>query len=388
MHVLSPFAPTVAVTLALATVVGCAPPQSAPAAGGTDSAATDTVLTDTEATPVWFTGPKLPRPVANNAVVGIGVAGEAQVYSFLGIDESKQWDGVVSWAFRWVMGNDAWEELPPVPGPGRLAATAEAWGGKVYLFGGYTVAADGSEASVPNVDVFDPATDSWSVAAPMPVPVDDAVSGVWKDSLIVLVSGWHDTDNVSDVQMYDPRSDSWSTATPIPGAPVFGHAGKVVGDRIVYLGGANTRGERPRYQIEPSSWMGELDPLAPDSIAWTALDTHPDPPRYRAASVSVGEWAVFAGGTDNPYNYNGLGYDGAPANPTPSVFAFHVPTARWVVGPPLSEARMDHRALALAGDHVVLVGGMDDEQAVRPEVFVMPTASLVRELRAALPPGR
>ena len=131
------------------------------------------------------------------------------VFSFLGLDSTRRWNGVVDWAFRWDLGSDRWRTVAPVPGRGRLAATAQAVRGRIYLFGGYTVAEDGSEKSLPNVDVYDPATDRWSAGAPIPVPVDDAVSGVWRDSLVFLVSGWHDRDNVADVQIYDPAADRW-----------------------------------------------------------------------------------------------------------------------------------------------------------------------------------
>ena len=131
----------------------------------------------------WAEGPALPHRVANNAVAAIVSESGASMYSMLGVDSSKEWSGVVNWVFRWTLGDDEWEVLPPVPGPGRLAATAESHGGRVYLFGGYTVAENGSEESVPSVDVFDPTTERWSSAAPVPLPVDDAISGVWRDSL-------------------------------------------------------------------------------------------------------------------------------------------------------------------------------------------------------------
>ena len=78
----------------------------------------------------------------------------------------------------------------------------------VFVFGGYTVARDGSEKSLPNVDILSVASSRWSSGAAIPVPTDDAVSGVWRDSLIYLVSGWHDHDNISDVQIYDTTRDS------------------------------------------------------------------------------------------------------------------------------------------------------------------------------------
>jgi len=324
----------------------------------------------------WAAGPALPHPVANNAIAAIVSESGASVYSMLGIDSTKEWSGIVNWAFRWNVGGDAWEVLPPVPGPGRLAATAEANRGRVYLFGGYTVAADGSEKSVANVDVFDPRTEQWSSAAPFPLPVDDAISGVWRDSLIYLVSGWHDTDNVPDVQIYDPAADSWSTATSIPGTRVFGHAGAIAQNTIVYLGGANTRGEQPRFLIENSAWRGDIDPDNPTSIEWTQLPPPPWAPLYRAAAVAIGRFVVFAGGTDNPYNYNGMGYDGNPAEPKKAVFAYDVERGEWVEFQGLKTATMDHRAIAFTGNHLVIVGGMESDQRVTTLMQMMDIAQL------------
>ncbi len=43
--------------------------------------------------------------------------------------------------------NGRWENIEPVPGgKGRLAASAVAAGGEVYVFGGYTVAQDGASS--------------------------------------------------------------------------------------------------------------------------------------------------------------------------------------------------------------------------------------------------
>ncbi len=339
--------------------------------------------------PVWTPGPDLPVPVTNNAVVGVETAGGSVVFSLLGLDSTKAWDGVQNWAFSWRVGSDRWDPIAEVPGPGRLAATAQAWRGRVFLFGGYTVSEDGSEVSVPNLDIYDPGTGGWTAGAPIPVPVDDAVSGIWRDSLMVLVSGWHDGDNVAEVQLYDPRSDSWTSATPIPGAPVFGHSGAVAGDAIVYVDGARVTSGRPRFVVDTASWVGRFSTSGQD-VHWERLALHPGPPLYRAAAVGWGDWVIFAGGTDNPYNYSGVGYDGRPAEPRDGVFGFHVPTGGWQGGAPLPEASMDHRALALTEHHVVLVGGMGAGQRVRTTVWVAERERLLRELAREDPrsPGK
>ncbi len=133
---------------------------------------------------------------------------------------------------------ESWETLTPVPGRGRLASTAQVVGERIYVLGGYTVAENGDERSVPDVSILDPQTGIWTRGADIPLPTDDAVAGVWRDSLIVLVSGWHDNGNVADVQIFDPVLNRWTRSTSIPGTPVFGHTGAVVGDAIVYVDGA------------------------------------------------------------------------------------------------------------------------------------------------------
>jgi len=317
----------------------------------------------------WQEAPPLPDPVSNNAVAAVETADGASVFSFLGIDSTRAWDGVVNAAYRWTVSADVWTEVAPVPGPGRLAATAQAVGGRVYVFGGYTVAEDGSEKSLPNVDIYDPDGDTWRRGADIPLPVDDAVSGVWRDSLIYLVSGWHDTGNVDRVQIYDPATDTWQQGTPIPGTPVFGHAGAIAGDAIVYTGGARVTGGSPRYAIEPSAWRGDIDPGDPTLIHWRSVPMNPGPALYRAAGGSILGYVVFAGGTTNPYNYDGIGYDGVAAEPEPGVFAYEVERERWVELAAMDVPTMDHRTIALLpGGRLVLVGGMEAGQRVTRRV--------------------
>ena len=326
---------------------------------------------------IWTTVPSLPIPVTNNAVAAGSQGGTAVVYSFLGLDSTKRWNGVSNKAFRWMVGASKWEEIQSVPGPGRLAGTAQAIGDKIYLFGGYTVAEDGTERSVPSVDVYSPSSATWSSGSPMPVPVDDAVSGVWRDSLIYLVSGWHDDDNVSNVQIYDPAADSWQQGTPIPGRPVFGHAGGIAGNTIVYVDGVRRSTSTQRYRIEPASWRGEINPDDPTVITWSALSSHPGPPLYRAAAGTVGSLVVFAGGTDNPYNYNGIGYNGVPAKPLNGVFGFDVLTRDWHPLPALGAPSMDHRGIVVAGERLVIVGGMTEGQRVTAQVVYATVEGLI-----------
>lgn len=320
---------------------------------------------------VWTAGPPLPAPVTNNAVVALERDGVLSVFSFLGMDSTKVWSGVTNAAYRWDVGSsEGWQVVEPVPGPGRLASTAQVVKGRIYVVGGYTVAADGTERSVPDVNIYDPATGVWTRGANIPTPVDDAVSGVWRDSLLLLVSGWHDDGNVADVQWYDPASDRWSRGTPIPGTPVFGHTGALVGDHLIYLDGAKVVEGEPRFALDTAAWIGNIDPADPRVVEWTAIPEHPMPGLYRAAGGSVGGLALFAGGTENPYNYDGIGYDGVPSEPIRQVLAYAPRAGAWrnLAAPPLPS--MDHRTLGVAGGRVFLVGGMEEGQVVSGKVWM------------------
>jgi N-acetylneuraminic acid mutarotase len=318
---------------------------------------------------VWQAGPGLPAPVSNNAVAAVETAEGVSVFSFMGMDESRMWSGVTDAAYRWDVGTDAWTEIESVPGGGRLASTAQVVDGRIYVIGGYTVAEDGTEVSVPDVNVLDPETGAWSRGADIPLPTDDAVSGVWQDSLILLISGWHDSGNVPAVQVYDPALDEWTESTGIAGAPVFGHTGAVVGDVVTYVDWVRADGEDPRFVMDEASWHGEISAGSPLSIDWQPIEQHPGVPLYRAAAGAVGQLAVFVGGTSNPYNYDGIGYDGEPSSPIRQVLAYAEGAHEWrrLAAPPV--ATMDHRTLGVAGGMVFLVGGMEEEQTVTGRVW-------------------
>lgn len=307
--------------------------------------------------------------MANNAVAAVPGPNGIAVLSFLGIDSTKTWSGVTNAAYRWDFGSDGeWREIEPVPGPGRLASTAQVLAGRVFVFGGYTVAEDGSERSAPDVNVYNPSTDGWGRAADIPVPVDDAVSGVWRRSLIYLVSGWHDTRNVADVQIFDPSINVWSEATSVPGEPVFGHSGAIVGDDIVYVGGAKVVDARPRFIADSSAWRGRIEPSEPSRIEWERIAAPAGLPLYRSAAGALDGHVVLIGGTANPYNYSGIGYDGEASRPEHQMVAYD-PGRGWVSLPAPPVPTMDHRNVGVARGYVFLVGGMEPGQRISDRVW-------------------
>lgn len=325
--------------------------------------------------------PELPVAVSNNAVAVIEDHDGFRLYSFLGLESGKTWRDISRRAFEYDSGEGRWQELPPVPvAAGRLASTAAAVGGQLYLFGGYTVAANGDEVSAPEVLRLDPATRTWTRVADMPLPVDDSVALVYRDRWVLLVSGWHKDANVAAVQVYDTRRDSWTRATDWPGAPVFGHSGAISGEQLLVCDGVrlDVLGGKRRFSASNECWRGRIGDGNPAHIDWQAVHPHPGPSRYRMGAAAIpGETGVlFAGGSSNPYNYNGIGYDGVPSGPSAQLLSFDFDSGAWRELPASVEATMDHRGLACTSLACYLIGGMREGQRVSASVVGIDIESL------------
>lgn len=312
----------------------------------------------------------LPEPVTNNAVAWLEREGHTYFYSFNGLGPGKTHRDTRATAWEIDTATGTAVALPDVPGgAGRLASVAVGLHDRVFIFGGYTVAPDGAEKSTPGVFSLDPATRTYKSRAPMPTPVDDAVAFAYLDRYIYLVSGWHDTANVALVQVFDSWEDRWFRATDYPGSPVFGHAGGIAANTIVIADGVkllDSEDGRRRFGISDETYRGEIDADDPSIIDWTRLPPHPGKPLYRMAAAGDrrGDRVLFAGGSDNPYNYDGIGYDGTPSAPSDAVFAYDVKEGRWLDGAPKPRATMDHRGLLSNGPEMCTLGGMAADRTV------------------------
>ena len=319
--------------------------------------------------------PPLPQAVSNNAVVSVKAEDRDYLVSFAGLGKGRTHADTldVTWVFDSVTGE--WRKAAPVPGGvGRLAAVAASVRGIAYVFGGYSVAEDGSEISTPWAHAFDPVSGTFEQRASMPVPVDDAVAVTFGDRFIYLISGWHDFGNVNLVQRYDAEENSWVQATPTPGPGVFGHAGGIVGNTIVYCDGVaiEPHADRRRdFAAVSNCYRGMINEEDTRRIDWRTIGAHPGLPRYRMAAAGVASMngVLFIGGSDNPYNYNGIGYDGEPSEPANNALLFDVSIGAWKLLTVDGVATMDHRGLVQFGDALVSIGGMRSGQQVIDTIY-------------------
>lgn len=312
--------------------------------------------------------PGLPQPVSNNAVTLLATPDGVYLYSFLGLGSGKTWQDLSSAAAVLKPGAKSWTKLAPVPGKGgRLAASAVSVGGAAWLFGGYTVAADGSEKSIAGVYRVQPGQSGLQWMTDMLIPVEDAVLLTYQDRYIYLVSGWHDLGNINLVQVLDTATMTWAQATPWPGVPVFGHSGGISAEQMLICDGVKIQypaAERPReFLASDACWLGRIDSQNYRRINWRPVPAHPGAARYRMAATGDNKnRVVFAGGSVNPYNYNGIGYDGVPSEAEKSVFSYSFESGKWRTHGDLPEGTMDHRGLPNFDGWYYLIGGMQAGQ--------------------------
>ena len=318
----------------------------------------------------------LPEAISNNAVAALDGIDGAMLYSFNGLKSGKSWKDVSNIAYACSVAKSECETIAGIPGgEGRLASAAVTVGDKIYILGGYSVAENEDEVTSPQVHSYDPATQTYKRLSDMPTPVDDAVVAAYKDRYIYVISGWQNEANVSVVQIYDTQSDSWSDATPFPGKPVFGHAGGIANKSIIVTDGVAVAGlvdGKRKFAAAPFAWRGDIDPGDPARITWRGIKSHYGGPLYRMAATgdNASGQVIFAGGGDNPYNYDGMGYDGVAAKPSQRIFAYDLSSDKWIEKGQLAAATMDHRGLAKSGKAYYIMGGMDDKQ--------LPTRQIMR----------
>jgi N-acetylneuraminic acid mutarotase len=318
----------------------------------------------------------LPVPLSNNAVAGIRVDNQYLLYSFMGLGAEKSWKAVTNAAYAFNPRYNKWTVIKPVPGSGRLGASAAGIKEHIFLIGGFVPDPAGAQSIVSDVAIYEPVALRWYRGADLLTPVRDAVAAGYRDRYVYVIGGFSKTGPTNQVQVYDSETDHWIEGSAFPGSAVFGHAGAIVGDSIIYVDGArkNPAADGPRYVSSDECWLGRIDRKDPKKIQWSRLPPHPGPARYRiAAGASDRDQRVyFAGGSDTVYDFTGVGLDGKPAEPSPVVFAFNIKSHAWETVSERAPATMDHRALSVTSDSLILAGGMGKDQQVIAAVTVLP----------------
>lgn len=330
--------------------------------------------------------PELPEAVTNNAVALVDTSKGTYLISFMGLGAGKSYSDVHHKVWALNVGDRQWQQRKPVPSSltlkGRLASVAVGIKDKAYIFGGYTVSEDHSEISSPDNYSYDVLSDSYEKIASTPVAVDDSVALVYQQRYIYLISGWHNDGNVNLVQVFDVQSNRWQQASPFPGLPVFGHAAGIAENLLLVCDGVKVQvrvKQRRSFLPEPACYSGAIDQHNITNIDWRLVPHPTGVGRYRMAAVATSypqAGIIFIGGSVNPYNYNGIGYNDKPSVADNKLWFYKIEQQQWQVSS-MNTSTMDHRGLLLLDKNkLIIIGGMHKRQQVSNKVIVVSTALL------------
>lgn len=89
-------------------------------------------------------------------------------------------------------------------------------------------------------EVYDPASNSWSMAPPLPGPRSSLAVALY-NGVILVVGGETDVASLTDNEGYDVKANRWDKLAPLP-LPRHGIAGATVGSVAYFAGGAQGNG--------------------------------------------------------------------------------------------------------------------------------------------------
>ncbi|MGH2652617.1 MAG: Kelch repeat-containing protein, partial [Actinomycetota bacterium] len=175
-------------------------------------------------------GPDMPFRAGSSASAVI----EDQIYIAGGIDIDG--DSTISTTAKLDPRTRAWTLLAPMPLPRHHAASATD-GTRLYVFGGRGPGSRGGHVlakGFDDVQVYDPATDSWTVSRPgptAPAPLPQARGGTGKavyaggrfwvfggETAGADTAGATRNEVYDRVDVYDPVTNTWTSGPPLPTA--------------------------------------------------------------------------------------------------------------------------------------------------------------------------
>ncbi len=183
-------------------------------------------------TDIWTTKAPIPGPGRSETVA---VSDGRYLYLIGGRIFSA--NIVLNELLRYDPATDTWISLAPMPTPRVTEHMAVYYNGKIYVIGGRSKVGLGFGA-LAVVEIYDIATNNWSVGRSLPEARSDAVA-IEHDGKIYVFGGFDKNRQIRNTTfIYDIATDSWTVGAPLP-EPRANPVGGKCGNRIHVIGGLN-----------------------------------------------------------------------------------------------------------------------------------------------------
>jgi hypothetical protein len=160
-------------------------------------------------------------------------------------------------ADHWTLNLDdlpaGWVTKAPLP-LARNHVGGVALGGKIYAVGGQQGQNDQSVFR-DEMDVYDPATNAWSAAAPLPAPPRSHITNgtiIWNGQILTFGGERSGHNVITDISCYDPAQNLWGTPFNLPAGRLSGVADLLPDGRFIYCGGSSSAG------LQSNVWIGQV----------------------------------------------------------------------------------------------------------------------------------
>ncbi|TDA65222.1 MAG: hypothetical protein D9V45_11530 [Chloroflexi bacterium] len=163
---------------------------------------------------------------------GMAIASYEGTIFLFGGQRDGQISGMVN-AYR--VENGAWQEKAAKPTPVKDAGAA-LLGEKIYVPGGLGV----DDKPTALLEVYDPRSDRWELAEPMPIALSGYALASFEGQLYVF-GGWDGAGYSDRVFVYDAGEDAWQERQPMETPRAYSSAA-VLGAKIMLAGGVNQQG--------------------------------------------------------------------------------------------------------------------------------------------------
>lgn len=202
------------------------------------------------ATDTWTTVAPLPAANNHNAAA---VAG-GKLYAFAGVSRAT---------FVYDEASNSWSFLTNMLHGHSGTPAVGVIDDKIYCVGG--------ETSKVLLEVFDPATNSWTERAPMKVGRNHCAGGVINGKFYVAAGRGVSTSDTA-LEVYDPQTNSWTTLASMPTPRSGVAAGAVNGELYVFGGeGGGVHQEVEAYNPATNTWRRVQDMPVPRHGMWASV---------------------------------------------------------------------------------------------------------------------
>jgi hypothetical protein len=217
----------------------------------------------------------------------------------------------------------------------------------LLLDGRVLIAGGEEEQPTTSVEVYEPSTGNWKLAASMLVPRVRHTATMLGDGKVLVVGGFSGSGCTPTAELYDPVRNGWSSTSGLI-RPRCAHTATLLADgRVLVAGG----------QDSASQELSTTEVYDPRSGTWSIVGDLALPrSSHTATLLKDGRVLVTGGGTDPKVSTSAELY-------TPS-------TRTWSSTGSLSRPRRYHSALLVEGGNVIVLGGYHEYAGILREIEV------------------